>query len=62
MSRVIQINWLRTALMALQLLFVLEFRPSRPVISIVDNETAAWAKFKEAQVASIDHRSLLDAG
>ncbi|KAJ5521749.1 Short-chain dehydrogenase/reductase SDR [Penicillium freii] len=52
----IQINWLGTALLTLLLLSDLNkqavanpTRP-RPVISIVGSETAAWAKFKEAQV------------
>ncbi|KAJ5698796.1 hypothetical protein N7462_000801 [Penicillium macrosclerotiorum] len=62
----IQINWLSTALITLQLLPLLDRQAeqhldrSRPVISIVGSETAAWATFKEAQVASTEKRSLLD--
>lgn len=54
----IQINWLGTALLTLLLLSNLNkqavanpTRP-RPVISIVGSETAAWAKFKEAQIST----------
>ncbi|KAJ5942590.1 Short-chain dehydrogenase/reductase SDR [Penicillium verrucosum] len=54
----IQINWLGTALLTLLILSDLNkqvvanpTRP-RPVISIVGSETAAWAKFKEAQVST----------
>ncbi|KGO51507.1 Short-chain dehydrogenase/reductase SDR [Penicillium expansum] len=54
----IQINWLGTALLTLFLLSNLNKQaianPTRlrPVISIVGSETAAWAKFKEAQVST----------
>ncbi|KAJ5783893.1 uncharacterized protein N7518_009570 [Penicillium psychrosexuale] len=53
----IQINWLSTALLTLLLLPVLDqqaannLNRARPVISIVGSETAAWAKFHEAQVS-----------
>ncbi|KAJ5202864.1 Short-chain dehydrogenase/reductase SDR [Penicillium cf. viridicatum] len=54
----IQINWLGTALLTILLLSDLNkqavanpTRP-RPVISIVGSETAAWAKFKEAQIST----------
>ncbi|KAL4973594.1 hypothetical protein BDW66DRAFT_153636 [Aspergillus desertorum] len=69
----IQVNWLSTALLTLLLTPVLdqqyqheqEFEqdrsPRRPVISIVSSETAAWAKFKEAQIATRQRISLLDA-
>lgn len=54
----IQINWLGTALLTLLLLSELNKQAAasatrpRPVISIVGSETAAWAKFKEAQVST----------
>ncbi|KXG46530.1 Short-chain dehydrogenase/reductase SDR [Penicillium griseofulvum] len=53
----IQINWLSTALLTLLLLPELDrqaaknLNRARPVISIVGSETAAWAKFAEAQVS-----------
>ncbi|RAL13397.1 NAD(P)-binding protein [Aspergillus homomorphus CBS 101889] len=63
----IQINWLSTALLTLLLLPVLDVqitqavnRP-RPVISIVGSETAAWAKFKEAQIAEKEQVPLIQA-
>ena len=61
-----QINWLSTALLTIQLLPVLDqqaaqhLERTRPVISIVGSETAAWAKFKEAQGASKGGISLID--
>jgi NAD(P)-dependent dehydrogenase (short-subunit alcohol dehydrogenase family) len=54
----IQVNWLSTALLTMLLLPVLDQQVadnpnrSRPVLSIVGSETAAWAKFKEAQVST----------
>ncbi|CAG8876597.1 unnamed protein product [Penicillium nalgiovense] len=54
----IQINWLSTALLTLLLLPELDRQTAnnldrtRPVISIVGSETAAWAKFPEAQVST----------
>ncbi|PYH92803.1 NAD(P)-binding protein [Aspergillus ellipticus CBS 707.79] len=62
----IQINWLSTALLTLLLLPKFDRQATthpenpRPVISIVGSETAAWAKFKEAQVSTKKNRSLLD--
>ncbi|OQD65516.1 hypothetical protein PENPOL_c006G04212 [Penicillium polonicum] len=62
----IQINWLGTALLTLLLLSDLNkqavanpTRP-RPVISIVGSETAAWAKFKEAQVSTAKGTPLIE--
>ncbi|KAJ9219928.1 hypothetical protein DTO027B5_6879 [Paecilomyces variotii] len=61
----IQVNWLSTALMTLLLLPVLDNQAAahigrpRPIISIVGSETAAWAKFKEAQIATKQHMTLL---
>ncbi|KAJ5779163.1 Short-chain dehydrogenase/reductase SDR [Penicillium paradoxum] len=54
----IQINWLSTALLTLLLLPELNNQAAanptqpHPVISIVSSETAAWAKFKEAQISN----------
>ncbi|PYH81067.1 NAD(P)-binding protein [Aspergillus uvarum CBS 121591] len=61
----IQVNWLSTALLTLQLLPILDNQAAqnlnrpRPVISIVGSETAAWAKFKEAQIARSQRCSLI---
>ncbi|CAI7613123.1 unnamed protein product [Penicillium glandicola] len=62
----IQINWLGTALLTLLLLSELNkqiaahpTRP-RPVLSIVGSETAAWAKFKEAQVSATTSIPLIE--
>lgn len=62
----IQINWLSTALLTLLLLPVLDqqaannLNRARPVISIVGSETAAWAKFAEAQVSTKQGLPLID--
>ncbi|KAJ5382396.1 Short-chain dehydrogenase/reductase SDR [Penicillium concentricum] len=62
----IQINWLSTALLTLLLLPELDrqaannLNRARPVISIVGSETAAWAKFAEAQVSTKQEISLID--
>lgn len=62
----IQINWLSTALMTLLLLHMLDQQAAahvnraRPTISIVGSETAAWAKFKEAQIATKQRLTLLE--
>jgi NAD(P)-dependent dehydrogenase (short-subunit alcohol dehydrogenase family) len=62
----IQINWLSTALLTLQLLPILDRQAAqypdrtRPVISIVSSETAAWAQFKEAQISVKENIPLLD--
>ncbi|KAJ5855880.1 uncharacterized protein N7529_009824 [Penicillium soppii] len=61
----IQINWLSTALLTLLLLPVLDQQATgslnlpRPVISIVGSETAAWAKFSEAQVSTKEGTPLI---
>ncbi|KAL4900660.1 hypothetical protein BDW74DRAFT_170640 [Aspergillus multicolor] len=63
----IQINWLSTALLTLLLLPILDTQAAqdpdraRPVLSIVGSETAAWAKFKGAQVAQRERISLTQA-
>ncbi|KAL2823493.1 NAD(P)-binding protein [Aspergillus cavernicola] len=63
----IQINWLSTALLTLLLMPVLDQQAAannerpRPIISIVGSETAAWAKFKEAQTATEQQTSLVKA-
>ncbi|PYI26451.1 NAD(P)-binding protein [Aspergillus indologenus CBS 114.80] len=60
----IQVNWLSNALLTLLLLPVLDIQATqhlnrpRPVISIVGSETAAWARFKEAQIARSQRRPL----
>ncbi|KAL4957406.1 hypothetical protein BDW69DRAFT_156247 [Aspergillus filifer] len=67
-EEVIQVNWLGTALLTILLLPVFEHpatepntsRP-RPTISIVNSETAAWAKFEEASIATNQHTSLLSS-
>lgn len=62
----IQINWLSTALLTLLLLPVLDrqaannLNRARPVISTVGSETAAWAKFAEAQVSITQGIPLID--
>ncbi|GLI74713.1 hypothetical protein PoHVEF18_002960 [Penicillium ochrochloron] len=62
----IQVNWLSTALLTLQLLPILDRQAAehldrpRPVISIVGSETAAWAQFKEAHISSKENNPLLD--
>ncbi|KAJ5230489.1 hypothetical protein N7489_011197 [Penicillium chrysogenum] len=62
----IQINWLSTALLTLLLLPELDrqaannLNRTRPVISIVGSETAAWAKFPEAQVSTEQGIPLID--
>ncbi|KAJ5834365.1 Short-chain dehydrogenase/reductase SDR [Penicillium robsamsonii] len=62
----IQINWLSTALLTLLLLPELDrqaannLNRARPVISIVGSETAAWAKFAEAQVSTKQGIPLID--
>ncbi|KAL4938558.1 hypothetical protein BDV06DRAFT_200710 [Aspergillus oleicola] len=58
----IQVNWLGTALLTILLLPVLDHSDpsrSRPTISIVGSETAAWAKFKEASTATKEKTTLL---
>ncbi|KAJ5294450.1 hypothetical protein N7508_009271 [Penicillium antarcticum] len=62
----IQINWLSTALLTPLLLPVLDQQVarhpyhSRPVISIVGSETAAWAKFMDAQISTKEGVSLIN--
>ncbi|KAL4863414.1 hypothetical protein BDV12DRAFT_177495 [Aspergillus spectabilis] len=61
----IQINWLSTALLTVCLLPILDSQATayperrRPILSIIGSETAAWAKFREAQVATKQHTTLL---
>ncbi len=64
----IQTNWLSTALLAMLLVPILQSQyaaarehVSPPVLSIVGSETAAWAKFNEAKVATRQNISLLRA-